>query len=74
MFATFLALGYTSSEVEHMFRTTNFKAFKDAKKGVWAKMENLYPSSSLLFANFFFCLSPPSILYSYRLSLFSFSF
>lgn len=42
MFSTFLALGYTSIEIEHMFRTTNFKAFKDAKKGFLAKMENLY--------------------------------
>lgn len=43
MCATFLACGYTAGEIERMFRTTNFKAFKDAKKGILAKMENLYP-------------------------------
>jgi NTE family protein len=42
MLATFLACGYTSSEIERVFRTTNFQAFKDAKKGLIAKMENLY--------------------------------
>lgn len=42
MFATFLALGYNAEEIERVFRTTNFKAFKDSKKGVLAKMDNLY--------------------------------
>jgi NTE family protein len=42
MIATFLACGYTASEIERLFRTTNFEAFKDAKKGLLAKMENLY--------------------------------
>ena len=42
MLASFLACGYTAGEIEKMLRSTNFKAFKDAKKGLLAKMENLY--------------------------------